>query len=155
MIRPAQRRDLTELVELCALHARHEGLAFEENGQPARWEEALFAEPPALHAWVVEAPGGKGLLGYMTAVVEYSTWAARDFVYMDCLYVRERGRRQGHGRRLVETLQAFARERGIHELQWQTPPGNALGLDFYRRIGARPLEKIRFALGADARKPAA
>lgn len=146
MIRPVTATDLPELVELCRLHAVYEGAEYADTGQADRLCAAFFDMPPALYGWVVDAAGGRGLDGYMTAVVEFATWPARPFVYMDCLYLREAARGRGLGRRFMATLAAFARDSGYGEIQWQTPPNNTLGIGFYRRIGARPRDKVRFFL---------
>ena len=53
MIRTARAGDLNEMMELCALHAQHEGLAFSETGQVERWKAALFGPAPRLYAWVM------------------------------------------------------------------------------------------------------
>ncbi|MBP2314302.1 GNAT family N-acetyltransferase [Azospirillum soli] len=146
MIRPVAAADLPELVELCRLHAAYEGAEYVDTGQADRLRAALFDTPPALYGWVADAAEGGGLDGYMTAVVEFATWPAQPFVYMDCLYLREGARGRGLGRRFMATLAAFARDGGYGEIQWQTPPDNALGIGFYRRIGARPRDKVRFFL---------
>lgn len=152
MIRLARPEDLPELVELCRLHAAYEEADYIENGQAERLHAALFRPSPSLHAWVVErtVPGIGQLAGYLTAVVEFATWPARDFVYMDCLYLREDCRRMGLGSALMRTLSEFAAEKGLREIQWQTPPGNDLGIGFYRRIGASGRDKLRFSLTVDA-----
>lgn len=148
MIRVAERSDLPAMLELCRLHAAHEGLAFADSGQIARWDRALFAAQPRLFAWVVAV--GDDLDGYMTATIDYSTWRAAEFVYLDCLYLRPDARGRRVGRRLIRTLQAFAAARGIAELQWQTAPANRSGMAFYAAIGAMPLSKIRYALPVPA-----
>jgi len=147
-IRPMAPGDLAEVVELCVLHAEYENQPYREDGQAGRLHAALFGEPPLLFGWVVDA--GDHLAGYMTAVTEFATRPARSFVYMDTLYLREPWRGRGLGRALMETLAAFAAERGLGELQWQTPPDNASGIAFYRRIGARELAKSRFVLPVPA-----
>lgn len=147
-VRRVEPRDLPELVELCRLHAAYEGCPYREDGQAERLAEALFGTPARLHGWVVETPdrANAGLDGYMTATIDFATWSARPFLHLDCLYLRDTARRAGNGRALMERLQAFARERGLGEIQWQTPPDNALGIGFYERIGASARPKLRFFL---------
>ena len=88
--------DLPVLPMLCRAHAAHEGLAFREDGQVERWRKALFGERPTLFGWVCD--DGR-LRGYMTATVDFSTWNARPFVYLDCLYLEPGARRLGLGDR--------------------------------------------------------
>jgi ribosomal protein S18 acetylase RimI-like enzyme len=152
MIRPIAHADLPELIELCKLHAEYEGANYVDTGQAKRLAVALFSNPPALYGWVADDAEKGGLAGYMTAVVEFATWPARPFVYMDCLYLREHARARGLGRRFMEALVAFATEGGYGEIQWHTPPTNALGIGFYRRIGAYSRDKVRFFLDCPAPK---
>jgi len=150
VIDPVQAADLPELVELCALHAAYENAPYVADRQAERLAEALFHDTPSLFAWVARQPGVPGLAGYMTAVIEVATWPARPFVYMDCLYLREAARGHGLGRALVTTLSRFAAAQGLAQIQWQTPPDNALGIHFYAAIGATATTKLRFTLSVRA-----
>lgn len=148
-IRPVAPTDLPALVDLCRRHADYENLPFREDGQVERWRDAFFGDAPRLYGWVVEEPGSGRLIGYMTAVLDYATWAARPFVYMDCLYLSDEVRGRGLGRRLIERLRVFMREQGCLTAEWHTPPENEIGIGFYRRIGAAERPKLRFFLDAD------
>jgi len=150
-LRPVAPSDLVGLSELCRDHAAYEGMEFVECGHVNRWHSALFGEAPRLFGWVCTKEEQGALMGYMTATVDYSTWSARPFVYLDCLYLRPEARRGGVGRALMDALAKFANSRGCAEIQWQTPPTNELGLGFYRTISARELPKIRFTLTVEGR----
>jgi ribosomal protein S18 acetylase RimI-like enzyme len=152
MIRAVVPDDLDEIVVLSRSHAEYEGLPYEDTGQAPRLGRAFFGDPPDLFGWVVANPATGRLDGYMTAVIEFATWPARPFVYMDTLFLRAEARGKGSGQDLIRTLQAFAAERGIAELQWHTPPDNELGIGFYRRLGATELPKRRFFLPAAANR---
>jgi L-amino acid N-acyltransferase YncA len=145
VIRPAAPSDTAQILDLCRAHAAYEKVPYVDDSQGPRLARALFSAEPTMHAWVIDACGEE-LLGYMTAVVEFATWPARSFVYMDTLYLREHARRQGWGRRLIETLSDFARAKNLREIQWQTPPWNDNGIGFYRRMGADEVDKVRFTL---------
>ncbi|WP_375411099.1 GNAT family N-acetyltransferase [uncultured Bradyrhizobium sp.] len=153
MIRRVQPADIEQLVELCRLHAAYEAAEYAENHQAERLKTALFGNEPELFGWVAE--GSSGLLdGYMTAVVEFATWPAKRFIYMDCLYLRPDARGRGLGRAFIDALISFASKRCISRLEWQTPPSNELGIGFYRRLGAVDTSKRRFRLDSvDAREP--
>ncbi|BET98877.1 GNAT family N-acetyltransferase [Xenorhabdus taiwanensis] len=144
-IRPVRPEDLTRLVVLCAEHAEYEKLSYCDNGQQQRLQTALFSQPTRLFIWVVADDSGD-LHGYLSATIDYSTWSAAPFVYMDCLYLTADLRRQGIGRQLMNTLIDFAKQQQCAEIQWQTPPDNQLGVGFYQHIGAASLTKIRFTL---------
>lgn len=82
----------------------------------------------------------------MTATIDFATWTAEPFVHMDCLYLRPSVRRLGMGRALITTLREFAVHHQCTVIQWQTPPSNQLGIDFYNSIGATNKLKLRFFL---------
>jgi GNAT superfamily N-acetyltransferase len=133
---------LDALLELCREHAAYEKADFRDNGQVERWRSAFFAEQPKLHGWI--ALDGGEPCGFMTATVDYATWGAEPFVYMDCLYLQEPYRGLGLGRVFLERLREFAVAHQCGRAEWQTPPDNELGIGFYRRMGAKAKSKVRF-----------
>jgi GNAT superfamily N-acetyltransferase len=144
-VRPVRRDDLDALVVLCAEHAAYERAAFNAEGLCVRLEQAFFAEPARLLGWIAEA---REPVGYLTATRDFSTWRARKFLHMDCLYVREGHRGAGVGLRLFAALRAHACAAGIDEIQWQTPHWNRDAARFYRRLGAVEATKLRYRLQA-------
>lgn len=144
-IRCVRPEDLARLVTLCAEHAEYEKLSYSDNGQQQRLQAALFSTPARLFIWVV-ADDNDDLHGYLSATIDYSTWSAAPFVYMDCLYLSAALRGHGIGKQLMKTLIEFAEQQQCTEIQWQTPPDNQLGIGFYQHIGAASLSKIRFTL---------
>ncbi|MCT4554264.1 MAG: GNAT family N-acetyltransferase [Pelagimonas sp.] len=143
MIRPAKPTDMDQLTRLIEDHAAYEGFPFEKGFERAEALKRLaFGSATRLLVWVLEVDDT--LTGYMSATIDYSTWDAASFVYLDCLYLSPPARGLGLGQKMMETLESFAAERGIPAIQWQTPPDNEMGLGFYRHLGARELPKQRF-----------
>ena len=142
-LRTAERDDIAALLELVREHA-----AFERSPAPLITanvlSEALFAPSPRLHAWTASVDGA--LAGYLTATVDFSTWQGREFLSMDCLYVRAAHRSVGIGAQFVNVLRRHAQANGIAEIQWQTPDWNVDAARFYRRLGAGEMAKRRFSL---------
>lgn len=147
-VRRAEPRDIAALVALCVEHARYERAEFDPEGAPARLHAALFTPPPRLHGWVAERDGD--LLGYATAASEFSTWAGREYLHLDCLFLREPARGGGLGSQLLGAVTDFARSQAFAELRWQTPAWNEGAIRFYRRHGGVDESKQRFALALGA-----
>jgi ribosomal protein S18 acetylase RimI-like enzyme len=143
-IRAIRLSDLPQLLRLCCDHAAYENAAWSDAGQAGRWEDAFFAARPALYGWVADRAGV--LVGFMTVTVDYATWSATRFAHMDCLFVDAIERGHGIGCQFITCLAAFCRAHGLDHAQWQTPPDNAAGIAFYRRIGATGKPKLRFFL---------
>jgi GNAT superfamily N-acetyltransferase len=143
-VRLAQPGDLSDLVALCSDHARFERASHEVDGKEAALQTALFGDRPRLTAWVAIVQGKT--VGFATATEDFSTWAAAPFLHMDCLFVREAHRGGGLGAALLHAVAGYARDRGLGELQWQTPAWNLDAGRFYQRHGAIAAPKLRFRL---------
>lgn len=141
-VRRVEPTDLNAVVALCAEHAEFERASFDSSGKLERLNEAIFGNEQSLTAWL--AVVDRQPVGYATATMDFSTWNAAPFLYMDCLFVRPTHRNGGIGLALVKTVCRFARERGVSEIQWQTPAWNTDACRFYRRIGGTDLPKVRF-----------
>jgi GNAT superfamily N-acetyltransferase len=144
VVRPLRPGDVAGLVVMCGEHARFERTPYRRAGKAKTISQALFGATPRLHGWVADAAGE--LAGYATAALEFSTWQGREFLHMDCLFVREGWRGYGTGAALLRAVGDFARRSDCAELQWQTPGWNEDAARFYRRIGAMEKPKRRFFL---------
>lgn len=140
MIRPARPDDLSALVELTIEHAAFERQPLPlEADRAARLNDALFGPKPRLAAWVATVEDT--VVGYATYTKDFSTWHAREFAYLDCLYVRAPYRGLGLGKRLMH---AIAKESGCKWIEWQTPDWNEDAARFYHSLGASESAKRRF-----------
>lgn len=142
-IRSVRSQDLPALLDLCAEHAAYEHVGFDRAGCAPGLAEALFGGLPRLLCLVAEVGG---VIAYATATFDFSTWRGREFMHMDCLYVRADHRGSGIGCRLFAALRAEAAARGIGEMQWQTPEWNVDAARFYRRLDAAESAKLRYRL---------
>jgi GNAT superfamily N-acetyltransferase len=98
---------------------------------------------------------GEQVLGYASLTTDVATWTGREFGHLDCLFVTEEARGQRVGRLLIEAVAERCRERGLTELQWQTPDWNADAIRFYRRLGAADAPKQRFTWSLTDQRPGA
>jgi GNAT superfamily N-acetyltransferase len=135
---------ILQLVTICAQHAAFEETSYSSDGKAQALSRALFSHPPRLFGWVAVANGR--IIGYATASCEYSTWAASEYLHLDCLYVISGQRNSGIGRALLASVIAFARGCQYAQVQWQTPQWNADARRFYQRLGAMEKTKSRFFL---------
>jgi GNAT superfamily N-acetyltransferase len=144
VVRLAEPSDVETLVQLCAEHAAFERAPYEAEGKSVGLRAALFAASPRLQAWV--ATVGNEVIGYATATEEFSTWNAAPFIHMDCLFVRSGHRNSGIGAALLIAVTHHARERGLTQVQWQTPAWNTDACRFYQRHGATARTTTRFCV---------
>ncbi|KQV13941.1 MULTISPECIES: GNAT family N-acetyltransferase [unclassified Kitasatospora] len=152
-IRPARPADLPRIVELAAEHAAYERAAPPAPDLVLRLDALLFGAPiPRLHCLLAELPDGE-VVGYAAAAPELSTWQGREYLHLDCLFLRPAARGSGLGVLLMDAVAALAGRLGMTEVQWQTPDWNEGAARFYDRIGAEARTKLRYRLAVPAGSP--
>ncbi|WP_436516828.1 N-acetyltransferase family protein [Ekhidna sp. To15] len=141
LIRRAEERDIDQLLVLCELHAEYEKCEYDPAGKRGKLFRQLF-EGNDLQCIVIEY--SEELLGYATFIKQFSTWDADFYLYLDCIYLKEKYRGQGMGTKLMQLVKSYAEQEGCFEIQWQTPIFNREAIRFYKRIGSVSKEKERF-----------
>lgn len=105
---------------------------------------ALFGPDPRVHGHVAEIhPEGADapqVAGIALWFVTYSTWRGRHGMWLEDLFVRPEHRRLGLGRALLAALSEVCVDRGYARLEWTVLDWNEPAHDFYRSIGAAPLD---------------
>jgi ribosomal protein S18 acetylase RimI-like enzyme len=144
LIRDCQPNDISALVDLCQKHADYERANYNPIGKEDRLNTAMFAEQPKLFCLVVEI--SEAIVGYASYTIDYSTWDAASFMYMDCLFLEEETRAFGIGEAVIQKLKQIAIEKKCTNIQWQTPEFNERAIKFYHRIGGTGKDKVRFTL---------
>jgi len=137
-LRPAVPADVPAILELIRSLAEYERLAHEMVATAADLEAALFGPRPA--AEVVLAECGGQVAGFALFFVSFSTFLGRPGLYLEDLFVRPDFRGRGIGRRLMTRLAALAVERGYGRFEWSVLDWNRPAIDFYRSLGARPMD---------------
>ncbi|MGB0880727.1 MAG: GNAT family N-acetyltransferase [Polaribacter sp.] len=143
-IRFAKPKDIHQIINLCEAHARYERCDFLRKNKATQLSNGLFSETPKLYCLVVETEDE--LVGYASYTIQYSIWDACEYIYMDCLYLKETARNQNIGEQLINTIKKEGKKLGYNLMQWQAPDFNIKGIKFYRRIGATSKKKERFFL---------
>ncbi len=142
-IRPAEPRDVEQILEMIRDLAAYERAADEVHASEQDLARALFGVTPAVFALVVEgdSDGDEPLLGFAMYFLNFSTWLGKHGVYLEDLYVRPEVRGEGHGKRLLQALARICIERGYGRLEWWVLDWNEPALGFYRSIGAVPMDE--------------
>lgn len=148
-IRPAVPADAEDILALVRELADYEKLSHEVTGTPEDLERHLFGPQPFARALMAHVDGE--LAGFALAFYNYSTFLCRPGLYLEDLFVRPRFRRLGIGRRLLVELARHAVELGCGRMEWSVLDWNAPSIEFYRRLGARPMDEWTiFRLTGDA-----
>jgi GNAT superfamily N-acetyltransferase len=134
----ATERDVSLVLLFIRELAEYERLAHEVVATEERLLETLFGTHPA--AEVVIAYDGDRPVGFALYFANYSTFLARPGLYLEDLFVRPEARGRGIGRRLLSHLAGVVIQREWGRLEWRVLDWNERALQFYRRLGARPLD---------------
>ena len=145
----ASEHDVPLILEMIRALADYEKLAHEVEASEERLRETLFGKQPA--AEVSLAYVGDVCAGFAVYFPTYSTFLALPGMYLEDLYVRPEHRGQGIGFALLRHLAALCRERGYGRLEWSVLNWNEPSIQFYKRLGAAPLEEwTRYRLAGDS-----
>ena len=134
MIRPAVEADVPELVAMIRELADYEHLADQVVITEDDLAGTLFGPDAIVHDSVVE-DGNGGLAGHALWYRTFSTFLGKSGIWLEDLYVRPDHRRRG----LASALLAHLREQTDGRLEWEVLEWNAPAVDFYQRLGARPM----------------
>lgn len=138
VIRPALPVDAPLLLSLIRGLAEYEKLAHEVVATEAQLAAELAAPQPVVHALIAERAGRA--VGFALYFFSFSTFLARQGLYLEDLYVLPEERGGGVGRALLVELARRAAERGCGRMEWSVLDWNSDAQRFYRSLGARPME---------------
>jgi GNAT superfamily N-acetyltransferase len=138
-IEPATPTDVPMILTLIRELAEFERLLHEVTATEAQVHQGLFGGRPS--AEVAMARIGGEVAGFALYFHSFSTFLAKPGIYLEDLYVRQKFRGQGCGEALLRHLARTALERGCGRLEWSVLDWNQRALDFYKRLGAVPLNE--------------
>jgi GNAT superfamily N-acetyltransferase len=149
VIRAATERDAVDIHRLIGELADYEKLRHEATGGVDALRAHLFGTQPFAHALMAHADGQ--LAGFALYFHNYSTFLCRPGIYLEDLFVRPAFRGRGVGKRLLAHLARHAVAMGCGRLEWAVLDWNTPSIEFYRRLGAAPLDEwTTFRVTGDA-----
>ncbi|HEY3844627.1 MAG TPA: GNAT family N-acetyltransferase [Acidimicrobiales bacterium] len=134
MIRPAVEEDLGELLAMVRELAEFEVLSDQVVCTEADLRRVLFGPDAIVHDTVVVAEDGS-VAGHALWFRTFSTFLGQTGIWLEDLYVRPAHRRRGHAGALMEHLRSQTEGR----VEWEVLEWNTEAIDFYQRLGARPM----------------
>jgi GNAT superfamily N-acetyltransferase len=139
-IRPAVEADLPAILRLIRGLAEYEKAS--EDEVPATLEglrASLFGAKPGAEVLMACVDGEA--VGFALFFHNYSTWRARHGLYLEDLFVIPEMRGRGIGKALLRELAGIAMQRGCARMEWAVLDWNTPAIDFYRSLGAIPLDE--------------
>jgi GNAT superfamily N-acetyltransferase len=86
------------------------------------------------------------VIGLAHYIFRPSTWAVKDFCYLEDLFVDPKVRGTGAGRALIKAIEDFARACGSERLYWTTAPDNTIARQLYDKVATTNRVQYRIAL---------
>lgn len=140
MIRTAVASDVPAVLAMIRELAEYEKAPQEAVATEEQLREALFGADPALFGLIAEDDTTGEPVGFAVWFLNFSTWRGTHGIYLEDLYVRPESRGGGHGKALLLELARIAVERGYARVEWSVLDWNQPSIDFYRSIGAVPMD---------------
>ena len=143
------------------------GLVLEFIRGIAAYEKLLdevVATEESLREWMFEkklvevifAEAESDTVGFALFFQNFSTFVGRAGLYLEDIFVKPQYRKKGYGKAIFRKLAQIAVERGCQRFEWVCLDWNQPSIDFYRSMGAVPMEEWTiYRLSGDAIRKAA
>lgn len=150
-IRPATPADATIILRFIRELADYEKAIHEVEATEETVRESLFGPQSVSHAVICEVDGQPA--GFAIWFYSYSTWLAKNGLYLEDLYITPEKRGAGAGRALLKHLARVAVEKGCGRFEWSVLDWNEPAIRVYDAIGGEPQnEWIRYRLSGEKLK---
>lgn len=137
-IEKATSADIPLVLGLIRELAEFEHLLHEARATEVDLRETLFGDRP--FAEVIIGWLGSEAVAFALFFHNYSTFLGKPGIYLEDLFVRPAHRGKGFGERLLRYLAQLAVQRGCGRFEWSVLDWNQQAIDFYQKLGARPLD---------------
>ena len=113
-----------------------------------RMEDQVVATEELLAEWIFDRRAAQVVfaleegreVGFALYFHNFSTFLGRAGIYLEDLFVLPECRGRGYGKALLTYLAAQARREGCGRLEWWCLDWNRPSIDFYKSLGAEPME---------------
>ena len=136
-IRYAEKKDAALILEFIRALAEYEKMSDEVVATEELLQEWIFEKKKAEVIFAVE----DGVeVGFALFFHNFSTFVGRAGLYLEDVFVKVEHRGKGYGKALLKELARIAVERGCGRMEWVCLNWNQPSIDFYRSLGAVPMD---------------
>ncbi|KGE00559.1 GNAT family N-acetyltransferase [Rhizobium sp. YS-1r] len=148
IIREAVREDTATLLGFIRELALYEKAEHEVAATVETIRESIFGRDSVTRALICEQDGEP--VGMAIWFFSYSTWQARNGLYLEDLYVTPKARGLGAGKAMLKRLAAIALENDCGRFEWSVLDWNEPAIRVYEAIGAEPMKEwVRYRLAGE------
>ena len=136
-MRYAEEKDTALILEFIRALAEYEKMSDEVVATEELLQEWVFEKKKAEVIFAVE----DGVeVGFALFFHNFSTFVGRAGLYLEDVFVKVEHRGKGYGKALLKELARIAVERGCGRMEWVCLNWNQPSIDFYRSLGAVPMD---------------
>jgi RimJ/RimL family protein N-acetyltransferase len=149
-IRTASKKDAYLIVAFIKKLAKYEKLLHNLKVNKVKIEKTIFANK---EAEVLIADFNEKPVGFALFFKTYSTFLGQANMHLEDIFVNEEMRNQGIGKEMFIVLSKIAIGRKYQRFEWTCLTWNTPSLKFYKKLGAKTLDKwLIHRLGIDEMK---
>ncbi|MEQ5834993.1 GNAT family N-acetyltransferase [Marinobacter sp. NFXS9] len=135
-IRTATPADVPQILRFVRELAIYEKAEHEVVATETTVESSIFGPDSTVHALICER-GGEAI-GFAVYFYNYSTWLAKNGLFLEDLYVTPVARGSGAGKALLKHLAQVAVAKDCGRFEWNVLDWNEPAIRFYESLGAKP-----------------
>lgn len=135
--RYAEEKDTALILQFIRQLAIYEKMEDQVTADETLLKEWLFDKQTARVIFALEE---ENEVGFALFFYNFSTFLGKGGVYLEDLFVLPEYRGKGYGKGLLKQLAKIAVSEGCGRLEWVCLDWNQPGIDFYRALGAQPME---------------
>ena len=133
LIRKGRKQDLPSVLDLINELALFEKAPEQVINTVNDMEKDGFGKNPVFNFYVAEL--NNTIVGIAVYFIKYSTWKGKG-LYLDDLFVTEKFRGKGIGKKLFDIIIEEAKNVNAKQLHWQVLDWNTPAINFYKKYGA-------------------
>ncbi|MBX9459010.1 MAG: GNAT family N-acetyltransferase [Rhizobium sp.] len=147
-VREAMPSDATTILRFIRELADYEKAIHEVEATEETVGASIFGDGSVTQALICERDGRA--IGMAVYFFSYSTWQAKNGLYLEDLYVTPEARGLGAGKALLRRLAQIALEKGCGRFEWSVLDWNEPSIRVYEAIGAEPQKEwVRYRLAGE------
>jgi len=141
-IRKAKKTDSKEIIRLIIELARFEKLKPPSLPAQKNLIKDAFSKKPPFEIYL--AFDGEKAVGYAFYFYTYSTFLAKRTLYLEDIYINDKYRGSGIGKKLMDKLLSTAKKKKCGRMEWIVLDWNINAIRFYDRLGAEEMKEWKF-----------
>jgi GNAT superfamily N-acetyltransferase len=138
VIQKVTAQNFQDFLDLVAALANYEKLPPPDTEAQQRLQRDCLGKVPKFYAFIAQLEGKT--VGYVSYFFNYSSFLAVPTLYIEDIFVLEKYRRKGVGKKLFDYLKAVAKEEGCGRIEFTVLEWNTVAQQFYEKNGAHRLE---------------